>query len=120
MAIMDMIRKFSGNKSETRSKFKEAQENLKIQQMIEERQKSSNRRELERYYKDKEEAQIKTELDKIRKKQQRDTWSGEGGILREKTTILKEDRPILKEKNIFIDHKSDIPFTKKGDMFFKW
>ena len=47
-------------------------------------------------------------------------WGGTGkNILNSQKNIMKNDRPILKEKNIFLDKRNDIPFTKSKGMFFK-
>lgn len=108
------------NRKEFKQKYKQAEEDMKIQKMLEERQKSSNQRELERYVKEEEEARIKGELDRIHKQQNKENWKSKHQILSKGKSILKDDRPILKEKNIFVDKRNDIPFTKKGDMFFKW
>ena len=56
---------------------------MKIEKMLEERQKSSNQRELEKYMKDQREIQIKNELDKIHKKQTKENWKG--------SNLLKSD-----------------------------
>jgi len=118
MSLMDAIRRMGERKKITKEKFKEAQENMKIEKMLNERAKSSNERELEKYMKDQRELQIKCELDKIHKKQNQDNWKG-NNPLKSQTSILKNDRPILKEKNIFLDNKSNIPFMKSEAMFFK-
>lgn len=117
--LQRLIKGSSENKEEFKKKFRDAQENLKIEKTIEERQKSSNRRELERYLKEQEEINIKKELDKIHKKQNSELWKSPNSILNQKTTILKNDRPILMEKNIFLDNKTKIPISKDR-MFFKW
>ena len=119
MGLIDVIRRMSEKKSISKQKFKTAQEDLRIQQLLEERQKSSNRRELERYMHEQEEAKIKQTLDSIRKKQQSETWSGKNTLINQKMNIMKNDNPILKQKNIFLDNKTKIPLT--GDnLFFKW
>ena len=115
---MDMIRKWKDRKGETSSKFKEMQEDYRLNKMLEDRQKSANERELEKHMKDKREAEIKAQLDVIRRDKSKELWKG--GMLKEKTTILQNGRPILKEKNIFMDKRNDIPFVKHaGGMFFK-
>jgi aminopeptidase N len=119
MTIMDLIRKMSGKKQATKQKYKEAEEDLRIHQLLEERQKSSNRRELERYYKEAEEEKIKEALDKIRHEKTHNDWSGKSSMMNQKMTILNNDRPILMEKNIFMDNQNKIPIAG-GDMFFKW
>jgi len=115
MAIMDVVRKFSEKKAIKKAKFKEAEENMKIQDLLEERQKSANRRELERHIKEQEEMQIKRELDSIRKKQNHDNWKGTN--MMKGNSILKNDRPILKEKNIFKQTKANNLISPGG--FFK-
>lgn len=118
MGIMNFVRKFGKDKQIVKEKYKEAEQELRIQQMLEERQKSSNRRELEKYMKDQEEAEIKRRLDVIHKKQNQDLWKPKNHVFDQKMTILKDDRPILKEKNIFVDNKTNNPITK-NKMFFK-
>ena len=117
MSVMDLIRKMGERKKITKEKFKEAQENMKIEHMLEERQKSANQRELERYMKEEKESQIKYELDIIHKKQNHENWKGTN-LLKQKS-ILTNDRPILKEKNIFMDNKINNPFIQGKGMFFK-
>ena len=126
MTLMDVIRKMSANKSETKAKFKQMQEDDRLQNMLEERKKSSNQRELEKHIKNQHEAQIKIELDRIRKQRTKETWCSKNNILKEKSTMLNDNKKllkggksILKQKNIFLDHKADIPMVKK-EMFFKW
>jgi len=122
--IQNLLKGISENKKELKLKFKEAQQEQKVQHMLEEREKSANQRELERYLKDQKEKIIKEELDKIHKKQNADNWKGKS-ILKSQTNILKgdkkalaNDKSILFSKNIFLDNKTDIPFSGGG--FFKW
>jgi len=119
MGIMDLVRRIGNNKKEVKMKYKEAETDMKVQNLLEERQKSSNRRELERYLKEQEEARIKVELDKIHKQNNKELWKSKNMILKKEKSILKDDRPILKEKNIFMDNKINNPFLKKQGMFFK-
>lgn len=125
MTIMDIIRKISKNKQESSNRFKEMQEQDRLETMLLERKKSANQRELERHFKEKQEEEIKRQLDIIRKKQAKASWKG-NSILKSETNILKDNgkslssgKSILKQKNIFLDHKSNMPITKQ-DMFFKW
>ena len=120
MGIKDIIEKWKENKSIDKQKLKEAETEMKIQKILTERSKSANQRELEKYYKEQEEKNIKTELDKIRKIKTKESWSGSYKILKNGTPITKDVRPILKEKNIFLDNKNNIPFNKGGNQFFKW
>jgi hypothetical protein len=128
MGIMDIVRKMKGNKSDFKNKLKNAEENLKIDNALMERQKSSNQREVERYFKEQEEKEYKKMLDKIRKERNEENWKSKDLILAQKTTMLKTDRPILKEKNLFknkknlfIDNKNKVPLQNKREgMFFRW
>jgi len=101
------------------------QEDYRLNKMVEERQKSANERELERHINDKREADIKTQLDIIRKQKNKESWKSDN--LTKGMNMTKTDRPILKEKNIFsksnnmfIDNRNDVPLTQKGGMFFRW
>jgi hypothetical protein len=118
MAIMDKIREWNEKKSLKSEKFKQMSEDYRLNKMLEERQKSANERELERYLKEEREKVIKEQLDKIRKQKNSESWKS--NTFQSKANILKTDKPILKEKNIFVDKRNDVPLTKKGDMFFKW
>jgi len=125
MGIMDVVRRMSANKSEKSHKFKEMQEQDRLDTMLEERKKSANRRELEKHFRDKEEEEVKKQLDVIRKKRNKDAWKGDsilkGGIsiLHTDKSALASGKSILKDKNIFLDHKANNPVNKQ-DMFFKW
>jgi hypothetical protein len=98
--IQNLIKGMKGEKVEFKKKFKEAEENQKIDKILNERSKSSNERELDKYVKQQREDKIKNELDKIHKKQNKENWCS-NSILKSQGNILKNDRPILKEKNIF-------------------
>ena len=119
MGLKDIIRKFTEKKEISKQKLKEAEEEIRINRIITERQKSSNERELDRYMKERREEQIKKTLEGIRKKETHDSWSGKNSLMNTKMNMLKDDRPILKEKNIFVDKRNDIPFVNRKEMFFK-
>ena len=119
MGLMDTIRKFSEKKSLDKQKFKEAQSDRKIEKLLNDREKSSNERELESIMKQKREDNIKNELDKIHKEQNSEMWKSKHGVLDKGISITRNDRPILKEKNIFLDKRNNIPFVKGEQMFFK-
>lgn len=124
---MGIIQKLLGKteeKREFKEKLKAAQEEDKIYNLVEERKKSANKRELERYYREQEEARIKQALDKIHKKGNQEMWKSKNLILGQKTTMLNCDRPILKEKNLFKNNKNifnkQYAIKNKTDMgFFK-
>ena len=123
--LQNLLHKSSEKNAEFKHRFKEAEMDMKIQKRLEERQKSSNERELEDYLKRQREARIKSQLDKIHDKQNKESWSGDNFMIGGKATILNEDKSVLKsgksimkEKNIFLDKKSKNPMTQKR-MYFK-
>ena len=119
MGLLQKLLK-GGNKKEFKAKFKAVQEEDRIMEMVEERKKSANRRELERYMKEQEEAQIKEALNKINKERNKENWSSKKKILDGGTSILKDDRPILQEKNIFMNNPKLFKANNKNSMgFFK-
>jgi len=111
MGLLKNLLKGSGDRKEIKEKLKQAQQDRKVENMVLEREKSANQRELERYIEERREAQIKEQLDKIHKRQNQENWKSKNMILGGKTTILNNDRPILKEKNIFHGNKN--MFTKE-------
>lgn len=123
--IKNVLRGMSEDKKEIKSKFKEAQQNQKVQHMLEEREKSANQRELEKYYKNQKEKLIKEELDKIHKKQNTENWKGNSilkghkNILHEDKKAFSNDKSILKQKNIFLDHKANNLLTRE-EMYKGW
>ena len=123
--FQNLLKGMGENKKELKEKFKEAEQNMKIQKMLEEREKSSNQRELERYMKEQREKAIKVQVERIRKIQTKEAWKGtpifkgQRSILTEDKKILSSDRPIFTKKNIFLTNKIKIPLMGKG-MFLKW
>jgi len=118
--LQDILQNMGKDKSEFKEQLKQAQMNDKIERTIEERKMSSNERDLLKRMKQKREEGIKTKLDAIRKQENSENWKSKNSILAQETNILKNDRPILKEKNIFMDNKSDIPFKNKKRLFNGW
>ena len=113
-----LLDKSSKNKKEFKEKFKQAQENAKIEGLLLERSKSSNERELESYMEEQRENKIKEHLSRIHKKKNKEIWKSEHPIMGQKMTILNNDRPILKEKNIFMHNKNNNKIDNNR-MFFK-
>lgn len=118
--LQKLLKGTKGDKAEFKAKLKAAQEEDKIMNLIHERKKSANQRDLEKRIENKREEQIKVELNKLRKQDNKENWKSSNMVLSKGADILKNDRPILKEKNIFMDDKHKITFTKGGEnMFFK-
>jgi hypothetical protein len=97
-----------GEKSrERKEKIRELDEDMRVQKLIEERQKPSNERELERYVEEDRQKSIKEQLEFYRKKRQTDIDYGHNPLATPNITN-KSDFSILKQKNLF---------KKKGNMF---
>ena len=131
---MDLVRRLGEKKAITKEKFRQLQENDKLQNMLEERKKSANRRELEAHIKKQEENQITEELRRIRKKEQSDFFSGkQNNVLQKGKSMLTDNKKLFEKgskildqknifknnKNMFFDGKNQIPITNKEHMFFK-
>ena len=122
--IQNLIKGIGKDKKEFKEKFKQVEEDYKIHKIIEERQKSSNERELEAHFKEQREAQIKVKLDKVRKERNKEFFTSKNNILSSENNILKDDYSVIKGKNIFkgnenqfsrqhsIKHNTDMGFWK--------
>lgn len=90
--------------------FKVAEKQMKIQKILNERQKNSNERELERYYEEARQNKIKDELHKIRKQRQHEMMVG---TLSDKTNIFKGHKSILhSDSNEFKSNKKKVGYKK--------
>ena len=59
--LQNLVKGMKGDKTEFKAKLRDAQEDKRVSDALEERSKSANRRELERYMREKEEERIKIE-----------------------------------------------------------
>ena len=84
-------------------RVKEILEERRSQRLAEQRDKNSNERELERYYEELRQKKIKEQLEQFRKTDPRNSWKSN---IMDKSYMFKDERPILKEKNIFKGNKS--------------
>jgi hypothetical protein len=114
MGIKEIISAMREGKIEKNKKFHELEEDFLLRKKLEERQKSANERELERYMKEQREDSIKKQLETFRKRKQDELWHN-NFLLKKDKSILRTDRPILKEKNIFVMEKQN----NERSLFFK-
>lgn len=106
MSFKEIIQRM-GEKGKARKELlRRMDEQVRMEKIIEDRQKSSNERELLRYQNEDREAMIKEHLEFARKKRQRDIDFGHNPIDAE--NIIKTEHEILKDPNIF---------SKKSNMF---
>ena len=74
-------------------RLKEMEQEMRMQKMLEDRMKGADERELDRFYEEERQKTIKKNLEEFRNMRKKEAWSGEGNN-------------ILKQKNIFKNHKS--------------
>lgn len=86
--LKELLNKFR----ERKQAMQQVDDDYRINKTLEQRRKSANERELERYFEEQRQKQIALTLHKIRKKQNEIAWRGE--------------KNILKEPNIFRNHHS--------------
>lgn len=109
------IRDFLARLREKKAKYKEYEEDMKVQEQYIERKKSANERELERYEKEYRERAIKKQLDKYREAQKEEMEFGHQ-ILNTKNMYENEKPIIMKQKRLF-SSKSNL--NTKGGLFWK-
>jgi|TARA_R100000750_G_C2313587_1_gene83483 hypothetical protein len=123
MGVKEILARISQKRGEKKQKFQQMEEDFMLHKKLEERQKSSNERELDKYMEEAREAKIKQSLESFRNKQRDDTWRN-NSMLSNQTSILKDERPILKEKNIFMNKEKSMHFGKssmlKGGTGWGW
>lgn len=99
-----------------REKFKDLEEDEKLNKMLLERKKSANERELERIMEDERQDQIKAALELKRKQQSDEFWHG-NNVLRTRNMFEEKGNSILRSPNIF---KTKPGFSKpKRSVFFQ-
>lgn len=109
MALQELLGKLFGKNE----KFKEMQENIRFQKILEQRQKNANERELERFQEEARQEAIKEKLNQFRK--MRRTEANKSTILKSDFNVLHNPHPILRQKNIFSTKESH----HGGNLFFK-
>jgi hypothetical protein len=115
MGFKELLEKIGERKRERKERFKQADEDYRIQKMIEDRQKSANERELERFQKEEREVQIKELLEYHREKKDNDLKFNHNPL--HTPNITKSDYHILKEKNQFANNKN--LFKNNKQLFIK-
>lgn len=116
MGILDIFKK----NTEKSARFKEMQLQDKLEKMLNERNKTSNERELERFYEEERQKQISQNLKEFREHRQKESqettilggknmFKGKGNIMSGKITVMKNNHKLLSLK----DGK------KQKGMFFK-
>ena len=126
MAFKEFLEKVRGKDKEKKEMLKRMLQEQELQTIVEERQKSSNQRELERYINEKREAEIKEALEVARKERSNDirfnhnplnvkniTNSTQWEVLKERNQFNKRGNMFANQKNI---HKSNPKLLKSGNI----
>lgn len=105
MVFKQLLQKLRESRSDDKELLHQAEREVRIQKIIEEKQKSSNLRELERYMKEDQEQRIKEELDYYRKKRDYDIKFNHNP-LNTKNITKEVEWEVLREKNQFSNNKN--------------
>lgn len=100
MGFKEMIQNAGRKRKEKKELLRKMLEQDKLETIVQERKKSANQRELERYFREEKEEQIKEQLDYMRKKR-RDDIAFNHNPLNIKNITSKTQWEVLKEKNLF-------------------
>jgi hypothetical protein len=101
--VLDKLKERSRNRKEL---IRDLDERVRIEELVQERKKSANERELERFMKEHREENIKVQLDEVRKMRDKDIKFNHNPL--NAKNIMKSEWEVMKEPNMF---------TGKGNMF---
>jgi len=111
---MDFKNLFKKN-TERSARLKQLQEERLLQRIVEDREKSSNERELERFQKENREREIKAALEIMRKQRHKEAMTSsilnDGNQFGGKPTMMRNNKKLFSAKQT-LD-------KQKGGMFFK-
>ena len=99
MGFKDILQKLTGKGSRNREAISNMAEQIRMERIANERQLSSNERELNRYRDEDREEAIKEHLEYARRKRDQDIKFGHNPL--DTKNIMKSEWEVLKEKNQF-------------------
>jgi hypothetical protein len=111
MGIKEFIQNLGERSRERKELMKQADDQIRVQKVLEDRQKSANERELERYVKEEREVEIKQALEYYRKKKDNDVKFGHNpintpNIMKAQWEVMKEKNQFSNSPNVCVGHKS--------------
>lgn len=126
MGLMDMLHRYMEKRRVRKEKLKVLEEDMRIQKMAEDKLKSANERELERFEKEGKEEWIKKRLEMYRKRKKKEAWSSPN--FQKGASILKNDHPILRSDHSIFDkpmhsamlHGGESSILKQDRQFWRW
>lgn len=106
------IREIWDRFTQKKDRFKDMQEQEHLTKILEERKKSANERELDSYMEERRQANIKSQIDRIRKQKQREMWhknifkgknlfNGPSTILNNNNKLFGNGKTILDAERLF-------------------
>lgn len=112
MGFKEIIQKIGEKQKARKETIKRLDDELRFRKIVEDRTKSSNERELERFQKEEREVAIKETLQQYRKQRQHEINFERNpldvpNITKSKWEVLKEKNQFTTKKNIFM-HKENI------------
>ncbi len=118
MGVKEIIQRFGERNKERKELLRNLDQQLRMQKIVEDRQKSSNERELERYQDEDREEAIKEHLEYARKKRDDEIKFGHNpidtkNIMKAEWAVLKEKNQFSKKSNLFDNHTSVLNSNKK-------
>lgn len=100
MAIADLFKKVGERSRNRKELIRDLDERTRVEEIVAERRKSANQRELERFLKEDQEETIKTQLEEMRKRRDQDIKLNHNP-LNVKNITGKTQWEVMKEKNMF-------------------
>lgn len=110
MSLMDFLKK----KADQNKDFREAQRNREIDKILNERQKSSNERVVEKMMEEERQKRVTEQMKKMQKQRNDELFSGG---MRPSPNIFANHKNVLNEDKKVIQGQSDT--LQRGNMFFK-
>jgi len=112
MGFKDIIQRMGSKGRENREQLSQMVDQMRLQKLAEERQLSSNERELNRFMQEDREEEIKKALEMMRKKRERDINFGHNPLDTPNITnsteweVLKERNQFSNKSNMFANQKN--------------
>lgn len=113
MGIKEVLERMNEKNKLKKEKIRAMAEDIKMQRIVNERLKNSDERELDRFYEEERQKQIKENLEEFRKVKQRNLWS---------SNIFKHDKIFNNHTSVLTDNpklsimkgKKSLPKVHKG------
>ncbi len=97
------VSSFLARVGERKKQFKEMEAQKRMETRLEEKGMSADEREYARYVKEEQAKQVKSVVEKIRKKRNNELWHGKTAL--DTPMIFKREKTMLSQPNIFAHHR---------------